>query len=55
MKKTPAPQVGSLVTGSVVGTVLWQAADLRGGDAGLTLSYCTQFVQARASTPPRPA
>ena len=37
--------VGSLVSGAVVGTVLWQAGSLRGGDAGLTLSYATQFVQ----------
>ena len=39
--------VGSLVSGAVVATVLWQAGSLRGGDAGLTLSYATQFVQAR--------
>ena len=38
--------VGSLVSGAVVATVLWQAGSLRGGDAGLTLSYATQFVQA---------
>jgi hypothetical protein len=38
--------IGSLVSGAVVATVLWQAGSLRGGDAGLTLSYATQFVQA---------
>ena len=38
--------VGSLVTASVVTTVLWQGANLDGGDAGLTLSYSTQFTQA---------
>ena len=38
--------VDSLVTASVVTTVLWQGANLDGGDAGLTLSYSTQFTQA---------
>ena len=38
--------IGSLVTTAVVATVLWQGAQLNGGDAGLTLSYATQFTQA---------
>ncbi|EOD27669.1 hypothetical protein EMIHUDRAFT_426930 [Emiliania huxleyi CCMP1516] len=38
--------VGSMVTGAVVASVLWQANKLEGGDAGLTLSYATQFTQA---------
>ena len=38
--------VGSLVTGSVVATVLWQAQSLGGGAAGLCLSYATQFTNA---------
>ena len=46
--------VGSLVSGAVVATVLWQAGSLRGGDAGLTLSYATQFVQAVMQTNPKP-
>ena len=36
--------IGSMVTSAVVATVLWQRGSLRGGDAGLTLSYATQFV-----------
>ena len=46
--------VGSLVSGAVVATVLWQAGSLRGGNAGLTLSYATQFVQAVMQTNPKP-
>lgn len=38
--------VGSLVAASVVATVLWQAGNLGGSSAGLTLSYATQFTQA---------
>ncbi len=38
--------IGSVVTASVVAAVLWQREDLGGGDAGLTLSYSTQFVGA---------
>merc|ERR1719198_2475169 len=38
--------IGSLVTSVVVAVVLWQRHKLGGGDAGLTLSYSTQFVGA---------
>ena len=38
--------VGSVVTSAVVTVVLWQRHNLSGGDAGLTLSYSTQFVGA---------
>jgi len=38
--------IGSVVTCAVVAAVLWQRRNLGGGDAGLTLSYSTQFVGA---------
>ena len=38
--------IGSLVTSAVVAAVLWQRTSLSSGDAGLTLSYSTQFVGA---------
>ena len=38
--------IGSLVGAAVVGTILWQAGNLGGAAAGLTLSYATQFTQA---------
>ena len=37
--------VGSLVTATVAGAVLWQRRALGDGAAGLTLSYATQFTQ----------
>lgn len=37
--------VGSVVTATVAGAVLWQCSNLGDGAAGLTLSYATQFTQ----------
>jgi hypothetical protein len=38
--------VGSVVVAAVVGVVLWRAKSLGGSNAGLTLSYATQFTSS---------